>query len=124
MKFMIILASMLFSLSALAIPMGPVMVGGEADMDACGGFGIATVTSTLFTTNASGYSEFKTINASQEVYFCDYQKTSDGEFYGVVFSEDGSDDCGVADSIEKKEPYSGSCKSGWANAEYLILIAG
>lgn len=124
MKNLIFAVIFCFGASAMAIPTDPVMVGGEESLDACGGYGIATVTTTLFTTNSQGYSEFKTIDASQGVYFCDYKKDYDGEYYGVVFSRDEKTDCGVSSPIATKQPYNGKCESGWVKKEFLLLIAG
>ena len=124
MKKLLIAMMMTFSTSALAIPTGPVMVGGEADLDACGGWGITTATTTLFTKNSEGYMDFGIVAASTGVNFCDYHKDHDGEFYGIVYSVDGKTDCGVSSPIKDRKAYDGKCKSGWVKKEFLLMIAG
>lgn len=111
----------MLTVSAQAIPTQAVQVGGDADHDACGGWGIATVSTTLFT-SIEGHT-FDRIEASQEVIFCDSMSDSDGEYTGVILPEEGKD-CGVSSPIEKIKNYDGPCKSGWVKTEYLLLIAG
>ena len=51
-----------------------------------------------------------------KVIMCDSQ----GKWIGVVYGSD----CGTSSPIAKKQPYKGSCKSGWVYEKYVILIAG
>lgn len=125
MKALILMATSLLGASAMAIPTGPVMVGGAADFDACGGWGLTTVTTTLFVTDeVTGQVKFETIDASTGVYFCDDQTDGDGEYTGIVFSTDPNVSCGVSSPIAKRQAYKGACKSGWVKSEYLLLTAG
>lgn len=124
MKKLMIAMIMAFSSTALAIPTGPVMVGGEADLDACGGWGIVTVTTTLFTKNSEGYMSFDKVEASTGAALCDYHEDQDGKFYGIIYSEEEGVDCGVSSPIATEKPYDGPCKSGWVKMEYLLFLAG
>lgn len=124
MKKLIAAATLCLSTSAFAIPTGPVMIGGDVTHDACGGWGIATATTTLFTTNEMGYSEFKVINVNQGVSLCDEKQDYDGEYYGVIFSKDENVNCFVSSPEAERQPYTGPCESGWVKKEHLLLIAG
>jgi hypothetical protein len=98
--------------SALAIPLHPVEVGGEEHLDACGGWGVAIATTTLFR-----------VEANQQLIFCDSFQDHDGEFVGVVIPEEGKS-CDVSSPIPARRVYDGSCKSGWIKAEFTLLTAG
>lgn len=118
-----IVLSGLFANSASALPLQNVELGGDPDFDACGGAGVALVTTTLFRMDANGYLVFDRVEASQTIYFCDSYQDGDGEFVGVVVGEPGRD-CGTGSAIPIRGPYTGLCKSGWIKREFTLLTAG
>ncbi|MEA3419413.1 MAG: integron, partial [Campylobacterota bacterium] len=50
------------------------------------------------------------------IIMCD----SKGKWTGIVYGEN----CGVGTPISRRQPYKGSCKSGWVYEKYIRLIAG
>ncbi len=124
MKKIIFFIAMICSSSVFAFPTGPVMVGGDAEFDACGGYGLVTVSTVLYSQEKSGQVVFSKIDAAQGVFMCDSKIVDGVEYLGVVFSTNENESCGVGTPIENKEAYSGNCKSGWVKAEYVTLIAG
>lgn len=103
----------------------PVMVGGEADLDACGGSGvIANLTKKGFASLRSGPStsakELARLKNGATINFCD-ETTG---WVGVVVSRGPNVDCGTGSPIAKRSAYSGPCKSGWVYAKYTELLAG
>jgi hypothetical protein len=102
----------------------PVMVGGEPDLDACGGQGeIANLSAKGFaslrsapTTSAK---ELARLKNGATIYFCDEAPG----WVGVVVAS-GNINCGVGTPIEDRVAYRGRCKSGWVSAKYATLLAG
>ncbi len=103
----------------------PVMIGGDADMDACGAVGMVRGISRYgdgFLAVRSGPgSKYKIIDKfyrnGEEVIMCD----SKGKWIGIVYGEN----CGeVYDNIAKQKPYEGTCRSGWVFEKYIRFIAG
>ncbi|MEM7191541.1 MAG: integron [Pseudomonadota bacterium] len=107
-------------------PQTPVMVGGDADYDACGSQGVVKGL------KASG-DGFLAVRAGpgsnnamlDKVYngyilsLCDER----GGWYGVVYSHE-SRDCGVSTPWPRRQPYSGPCRSGWVYKKYVGAYAG
>lgn len=111
-------------LAADAFPEGPVLIKSEPGLDACGGSGLVTVSTVLYSTDKSGIYTFKKVDAAQMVTMCD-SKTFDGvEYVGVVFSTKATRDCKISKDADKPAGYSGPCQSGWIKAEYVTLVAG
>ena len=102
----------------------PVMHGGYAYEDACAsigeirgidkyGDGFVSIRSGA----GSKYSMKDKIHKNgTKVIICD----NHGKWIGIVYGED----CGTSSPIVKKQPYKGSCKSGWVYEKYIVLIAG
>ncbi len=102
----------------------PVMYGGYIDEDACAsigeirginkqGDGFVAIRSGA----SSKYSMKDKIRKNgTKVIMCD----SHGKWIGIVYGKD----CGTSSPIVKKQPYTGSCKSGWVYEKYVVLTAG
>ena len=111
-------------------PAVPVMVGGEADYDACGS--VMQVTGlnrrgqnylSLRSGPATTARELARLRAGQFVWDCD--ASPDKQWTGVVYSLPGKDqDCGVGTPIARRQPYRGPCASGWVSSRFLELVAG
>lgn len=97
-----------------------VMVGGEADLDACGGYGIVLATTTLISLK-SGQMSFDKVAVNTNVFSCD--SSGDGEYVGIVYGKKGQN-CGVSGPIPKRQEYKGPCKSGWIKKQFFELLAG
>ncbi len=102
----------------------PVMIGGEAEFDACGGVGEIigldpngdNYLSVRALPSSTGKEIDRLPNGSQ-MYLCDEQQ----DWLGIVYP---IGDCGVMTPVARRQPYSGVCKSGWVSKRYVILIAG
>ena len=101
-----------------------VMVGGEANYDACCGVGKVVGLDPKgdnFLSVRSGpgskYDEIDRLYIGGLVYLCDER----GAWQGVVYPTKG---CGVTTSIDRRQPYTGNCKSGWIFGKYVMLVAG
>lgn len=103
-----------------SIPDRNVQVGGDANMDACSGYGIVIATTTLFKM-AGGQYAFDKVDVNQKVYSCDFDEANGS--VGIVFGR-ANQDCKVSSPIEKKQDYKGPCKSGWIKKEFFELLAG
>lgn len=119
--------ALLFASTIPAHAQSPVMVGGEADLDACGSIGIVAGLSSQgdnFLAVRSGPGSknkmIDKITTDREVILCD----SKGNWLGIVYFDNAGVDCGVSSPITKRGPYSGSCKSGWVFKKYVRLTAG
>ena len=107
-----------------------VMVGGTAEFDACPsnarvkrlnpkGDNFLSVRSRP---SVKGR-ELAQLKSGQDVWACD--ETRDGEWTGIVYAPLGADiSCGVGTPIARRQPYSGSCQTGWVASRYIDIIAG
>src|SRR4051812_40440895 len=98
-SIILLLSMTLISSLSYAVPTTPVYVGGSVDMDACGGYGIITAPTTLFTLNAKQQIKFEIVKLNQMVFMCESDES--GEFIGIVFSE-SNQDCKVSSPIENR----------------------
>lgn len=57
----------------------------------------------------------------KRVFMCDW--SSDGAWVGVVYPGAANVDCGVSRSIDRPQPYSGSCRSGWVSSKFVKPLA-
>jgi hypothetical protein len=103
-----------------SIPERNVQVGGDANMDACGGYGIVIATTTLFKMSGGQYA-FDKVEVNQKAFSCDFDEANGS--VGIVFGKPNQD-CKVSGPIEKKQEYKGPCKSGWIKKEFFELLAG
>ena len=107
----------------------PVMVGSNDNLDACSGLGVVTGLKSkrhgFLAVRAGPSQKFEIVDklkASQKVYIC--SSSEDGKWYGVVYSPNQTDECGVTSPINPTQPYKGKCKSGWVNDHWIKLVAG
>lgn len=102
----------------------PVMVGGEAELDACGGNGRVRgldPNGDNFLAVRAGPSsrtrETDQLNEGDELYVCDER----GRWLGVVY---GNGTCGVTTPIERRKAYLDGCRSGWVFVDFVEIHAG
>jgi hypothetical protein len=106
-------------------PSVPVMVGGDADLDACAtlseivglnprGDGFLSVRSGPGTRHA----ELDRLTNGARVYSCAEQ----GEWIGIIYPF--SRRCGVATPWPVERAYEGPCRSGWVHRRFVRGIAG
>lgn len=120
----------------LAIPVGscahmksvPVMVGGDAESDACGAVGevkgLRSGGDGFLAVRAgpgTSYGVVDKIGNGQLLYLCD--ATDDGAWLAVVYGS-GDDDCGVSSPLQARQGYQGRCKAGWVKAAWIEVVAG
>ena len=102
----------------------PVMYGGYVDYDACGAIGeirgINKKGDGFVVIRSGAGTKFrmkdKIRKNGTKIIMCD----NHGKWIGIVYGED----CGTSSPIAKKQPYKGSCKSGWVYQKYVVLTAG
>ena len=102
----------------------PVMYGGYADEDACGGWGqivgIDRSGDGFVSVRSGAGSKYrikdKIRRNGTKVIMCD----SHGKWVGVVYGEE----CGTSSPIVKRQPYKGKCRTGWIYGKYVQLLAG
>ncbi|MCA0902235.1 hypothetical protein [Qipengyuania aquimaris] len=104
----------------------PVMYGGEANMDACGGAGTVGALDTLegqvLTVHSApdaAADQTDLLQPGQMVSICE----NEGDWVGVVYSKNAAD-CGTGTPVADRRAYDGQCQSGWINGTYLTNQAG
>jgi hypothetical protein len=105
-----------------------VRVGGEADMDACGGWsrirkpaGAPAAAVEVRRGPGQQYAVTDRLPDGAEFFSCD----SSNGWSGLVYQESGDDQkCGVSTPIAERQPYPGPCKSGWIPSEFAEVLAG
>lgn len=105
----------------------PVMYGVDENVDACSSFGmvgnLGKGVDEFLAVKAAPFLKAKRIDKllkNQTVSICE-EKT---DWYGVVYTKNREQDCGVSTPIEKRKPYSGPCKSGWVYKKYIRIVGG
>lgn len=123
----IVVAGLIPGLDLAAGQGRPVIVGGEASFDACGGVGEVVGLDpngdnflAVRSGPGSGFKIVDKIHTGQQYFDCD----SSGKWVGIVYSKKPDADCGVSSPIAKRTPYRGPCRSGWVFRKYTKLIAG
>ncbi|WP_244462650.1 integron [Methyloceanibacter caenitepidi] len=119
----------LTGLSATALaqqPQVPVLVGGEADYDACGSQGVVRGLDpngdgflAVRGGPSSKYGMLDKIYNGMIVNLCDQR----GSWLGVVYSHE-TRDCGVGTPWPRRQAYSGPCRSGWVYKKFVTDYAG
>lgn len=106
----------------------PVMVGGQAEVDACSAVGQVKglkADGDRFLAVRAGpgtaYRVMDKIHNDQLLYLCD--SVADGAWLAVVYSPD-DDDCGVTSPLPSRQPYQGRCRAGWVKATWVEVVAG
>lgn len=107
----------------------PVLVGGDAEYDACGGVhkvvGLKAKGDNFLSVRASPSvtgKEIDRLRMGRMVWSCD--SINEGEWIGVVYERVAGQDCGVGTPIAKRRAYAGRCASGWVSGRFLELVAG
>lgn len=105
-----------------------VIVGGN-NLDACPSLGVVSglkPEGNGFLAVRSGanakYALIDKLLEGQKVFICN--TSTDGNWFGVVYSHENIDDCGVSSPVTPAQPYKGKCKSGWVNAHWIKVLAG
>ena len=108
------------------LPAVPVTVGGEPDLDACGGLaevhGLDPRGANRLSVRAgpgTGYPRLDRLGPRVRLIVCEER----GDWLGVVYGPPGLD-CGLGSPIPDATAYRGPCRSGWVAARYVALIAG
>ena len=104
----------------------PVMIGGEAGMDACGGWGrVARLKAdgdgflAVRSGPGSKYGVKDKIHNGQGVIICEQR----GKWYSIIYTKKDTD-CGVSSPVASRRAYSGRCWSGWAHKNWIDYLAG
>jgi hypothetical protein len=108
----------------------PVMVGGEADLDACSSVGVVSGLAPrgdgFLAVRTGANASYKLVDKlleGQQVLMCN--TSADGKWYGIVYAQGNKDlDCGLSSPISPEQPYQGKCKSGWVSARWIKQVAG
>lgn len=101
----------------------PVMVGGEEDLDACGGVDTTVSATAVRAGPGDHYPVVGHLERGAQVYACDV--SPDGRWEGIVsYPADRSGGCEVSSPIPTRQAYHGTCRSGWVPADSLVLVAG
>jgi hypothetical protein len=67
----------------------------------------------------SNYPMIDRLHNGNPVFFCDRR----GQWIGIVYG-DPAQDCSVSSPLPQRQPYRGSCHSGWVHRKWIVLIAG
>jgi hypothetical protein len=57
------------------------------------------------------------LGIGKHVFMCDW--SGNGAWVGVVYPGATGVDCGVSKTIDRPQPYTGACRSGWVSSKYL-----
>jgi hypothetical protein len=101
--------------------------GGDEIVDACGTYAQVVnlgkdPSEFLAVRNAPNIKATRTdkLSEGQFMWICDEQK----DWYGVVYTKEDRDDCGVSSVVMQRKAYAGPCKAGWVNKKYVKIVAG
>jgi hypothetical protein len=103
------------------------MIGGEADLDACGSMGVVVGLNPQgdnFLAVRAGpgthYAIRDRIGNKQHLALCDER----GQWWGVVYSRDPGQNCGIGSPQADRKAYAGPCSTGWVHRRYVRVEAG
>jgi hypothetical protein len=109
---------------AAAMPADAVMItiGGDRKTPACQRKGAVAGLKANGTLNvrkgpATSYAKVDQLGNGRAVHFCDW--SADETWVGVVYPGPGQADCGVDKPQKVAGPYTGQCRTGWINAQYV-----
>ncbi len=114
--------------SAGAQGLEPVVVGGEAETDACATLGQIVrldpkCDNFLAVRGGPGSQrpELDRLGAGALVTICDER----GPWLGIVYPAPGTEtDCDVSSPRPTRSPYGGPCRSGWVHGRFVDVVAG
>jgi len=102
----------------------PVLVGGDADYDACPTEGVVhrldpNGDNFLAVRDGPGtqHRMLQKLFSGDRVHIC----SSSGAWLGVVY---GPGDCGVSGPIPTRSVYAGPCRAGWVHRSFIREVAG
>ena len=125
---------MALSCQAFAKPvppaMVPVMVGAQAELNACTSIGLGKAALIVRAAPSLSARAVITLAKTHLIWICERREKA--KWYGIVYglaavsrSKTGLPPaCGVNGPIAKAKAYSGACKSGWVPADAVETIAG
>jgi hypothetical protein len=112
----------------------PVTIGEDGPrLDACGVLGQVTRPGSgglaLRAAPFTDSKELARLGEGQKAWIC--TRSLDQKWLGVVVqpapvaaNAARAPDCGVSSPVERRQPYTGPCPSGWVSSAYIRLIAG
>ena len=102
----------------------PVLVGGDANYDACPAEGVVhgldpNGDNFLAVRDGPGtkHRMLQKLFSGDRVHIC----SSSGAWLGVVY---GPGDCGVSTPIPRRSVYAGPCRAGWVHRSFIREVAG
>lgn len=107
----------------------PVIVGGDAEMDACAASGAVAgldpkgdnYLSVRSGPGGAAYREVDRIGPGRRITICAERKP----WLGIVYAPAGrAVDCGLSSPQPRAAPYRGPCRSGWVHRRYVRVTAG
>jgi uncharacterized protein YgiM (DUF1202 family) len=104
----------------------PVIIGGNAEFDACNGYGeIARLMPpddflSVRSGPAAKYREIDRLKNGARVFVCGDKSN----WAAIVYPATEERDCGVGTPWPKRKAYRGPCKRGWISLKYLKMLAG
>lgn len=108
------------------MPLVPVMVGGERDLDACGSTGgvsgLRGGPGSFLAVRSGpglGFGQIGRLRLNTRVWICENR----AGWLGIVYRLDDRD-CGVSSPLPDRRPYAGPCASGWVSKRYVRHEAG
>lgn len=96
-----------------------VMIGGEADLDACGIYAATTGVAPLLAMPDPDAEILATLDEGSTLWVCG----EEAAWSAVVIEAEGQS-CGVATPIAERQPYAGPCRQGWVATRLLSGLAG
>ena len=107
----------------------PIVIGGDKELDACGGTGEVIGLDSKgdgFLSVQSGpdrsYREIDRLFNGNKIYICDQR----GLWYAIIYSESRelTRECGVSRPWQTRQAYTGPCKYGWVPVHYIRTTSG
>jgi hypothetical protein len=128
MKYVLALA--LFAVAAASAAAAqrprPVVIRGDPNLDSCpqGGEvrGLNPRGHNYLSVRAGPHvraRELDRLRAGQEVVICD--GVGNGQWWGVIYSRNPSQDCNLGAIVGRPWPYRGPCRSGWVAGRYVRI---
>jgi hypothetical protein len=103
------------------------MIGGETDLDACGSMGVVVGLNPQgdnFLAVRAGpgthYAMMDRIGNRQQLALCD----ANGQWWGVVYSREPGQHCGIGSPQAERKAYAGPCSTGWVHRRHVRVEAG